>query len=161
MKTLNSLLILLVATILHWVAIETFGRVNINVAIMLIFALITANIMSKNTAYAYAFLSGLFLDFFGSVMFGGYALVFVFLIYIFRKFDDKINFSEVGPQLVIPFIFNIMLVLLYGVLGSMFAGKFIWQGARSLVLGSIITALLLPILYRGTEKFLIFTKKTR
>ncbi len=156
LKLLNIFIIFVFATICHWLALEAFARFDINVGIMAAFTIIVASLMPKFYGYLYGFVSGLFLDFFGTAMFGGYALVFTALVYIFYTLDDKIDFKDIGPQLAIPFGLNIMTVLLYGLVSKIFTGEFIWQGFYSLVLGSVITALLLPVLYQLTVRLFLF-----
>lgn len=156
LRLLNIFVIFIVATVCHWLALEVFARFDINAGIMVAFAVIVASLMPKFYGYLYGFASGLFLDFFGTAMFGGYALVFTAIIYIFYTLDDKIDFKDIGPQLAVPFGLNILSVVLYGLASKIFTGEFIWNGFYSLVLGSLITALLLPALYQLTVRLFLF-----
>ena len=146
-RFLGAVIIFIMATLLHWIFVEIFSAFSITVGVMLAFSLIMASLLSESGGYTFAFISGLFLDFFASSMFGGYALVFTVMLFIFYKIDDKIDFREPGPQLVITALLNIASVLFYGILARVFTGAFVWQGITSLLAGSLVTALILPLLY--------------
>jgi len=89
-------------------------------------------------------------------MFGGYALTFTLLMFTFYQIEHKIDFKEPGPQLVITASLNMYMVLLYGILGTIFTGGFLWQGFKSFIFGSAITGLLMPVLYVVVTKYFIF-----
>ena len=153
---LNAFLIFIIATLLHWVFIEIFAPFNITLGIMLAFALIMAARSPRAGGYTFAFFCGLFLDFFSASMFGGYALAFTLLMFTFYHVEHKIDFKEPGPQLIITAGLNMYTVLLYGLLGKIFTGAFLWHGFASFVAGSLITGLLAPVLYVFVNKYLIF-----
>ena len=155
-KFLNGFIIFIMATLIHWLFIEIFSPFSVTVGVMFAFSLIVARLMPDLGGYTFAFLSGLFLDFFGNVMFGGYALVFTIIIFIFYRVADKIDFKDTGPQIIITTFLNMSSVILYGLLGKIFTGSFLWQGLNSLLLGSFITGLLLPVMYLAVTKYLTF-----
>lgn len=161
-RLLSVFFIFIIATLLHWFFIEIFSPLSITVGVMFAFSLVMARALPEPGGYTFAFISGLFLDFFGNVLFGGYALVFTIMMFIFYKIDDKIDFKEVGPQLVITTFLNLIAVILYGLFGKIFTGSFLWHGFRSLLVGSLITGLLLPVVYLAVTKYLMFgpAKKT-
>lgn len=160
-KFLSAFFIFIVATLLHWVFVEIFAPLDIAVGVMFAFSLVMAAQQGRIGGYIFGFFSGLFLDFFGNAMFGGYALVFTIMIFWFYKIEDKIDFKEAAPQIVVAMALNLALVLIYGLLGSIFAGSFLWQGFKSLVLGSLITGLLVPVIYVIVVKYLIFESVKR
>jgi len=155
-KFLNAILIFLVATVIHWIFMLAFSPFDINIGIMLAFCLIMGSLISESGGYVFAFISGLFLDFFRSTLFGGYALVFTLIMFIFNIIHDKIDFKDIGPQLFVTSALNIVCIILYGILGSIFTGHFIWQGFKSLIFGSAFTGLLMPVLYSLTVRYLTF-----
>ncbi len=156
LKFLNVFLIFMVATILNWTAIELFAPLDINIGIMLIFSIIMAGVLSEGGGYCFAFMSGLFLDFFSATLFGGYALVFTLIMFIFYRIDDKIDFRDMGPQIVITAALNLLCVVLYGISGVIFTGGFLWQGLKSFIIGSLLTGLFMPFLYVFVTKYLLF-----
>jgi rod shape-determining protein MreD len=113
-------------------------------------------LMPELGGYTFAFFSGLFLDFFGSVMFGGYALVFTIIMFVFYRINDKIDFRDTSPQIIITAFLNMLCVIFYGLIGKIFTGDFLWQGLNSLLLGSFITGLLLPVIYLAVTRYLTF-----
>ncbi|MDR0953323.1 MAG: hypothetical protein LBM71_03955 [Elusimicrobiota bacterium] len=156
LKLINAFLIFIVATIAHWFAIEIFAPFDINVGVMFAFSLVMASVLSEGAGYTFAFVSGLFLDFFGNVLFGGWALTFTLMMIIFYQIDDKIDFKDIGPQFVITLFLNMACVILYGLFGKIFTGEFIWQGFKSLLLGSFLTGVLLPLVYLLVLRYLAF-----
>lgn len=156
LKFLNILFIFLVATIIHWACILIFSSVGIGVGVMPVFCLIMAGMLNESGGYTFAFISGLFLDFFGSTLFGGYALVLTLIMFIYYIIHDKIDFKDIGPQVVVASVLNVLCVILYGILGSIFTEHFIWQGFKSLILGSVTTGFLMPPLYFLTVRYLSF-----
>lgn len=155
-KFLSAFLVFVVATLLHWIFVEIFAPLNISVGVMAAFSLVMAARLGRVGGYTFAFFSGLFLDFFTNIMFGGYAFVFTAMLFIFYRIEDTIDFKEAGPQIVITAALNFAAVLFYVFMGKIFTGDFLWQGALSLIAGSVITGLLLPVLYAVVAKYLIF-----
>ena len=152
-RFLRAFAVFVLATLLHWVFVEIFSPLDINVGVMLVFTLITAARSGRAGAYTFAFFCGLFLDFFSNAMFGGYALVFTLVVFAFHKIENKIDFKEAGPQIVLTCVINIAATLAYGFLGKIFTAAFLWQGFKSFVLGSIITGLLMPVTHLFTVRY--------
>lgn len=155
-KFLNAFLIFIIATIINWIAIELFSPLGVNVGVMLIFSIIMGGILSEAGGYGFAFMSGLFLDFFSDTLFGGYALVFTLIMFVFYRIDDKIDFRDMGPQIVITAALNFLCVILYGISGVIFTGGFLWQGLKSFIAGSVLTGLFMPFMYIFVTKYLVF-----
>ena len=153
-KFLNVCFIFIIATIAHWLAIETFGQYDIVLGVMFSFTLIMASKLSELGGYTFGFLSGLFLDFFGNTLFGANALAFTGILFIFYIIDDKIDFRDSGPQIVIATVLNMLLLLFYGVISKIFIGEFLWQGLGNFLLGSILTGLFFPFIYFIVNRYL-------
>lgn len=154
MKFLNVFLIFIIATIVHWLAIEIFGQYGIILGVMFAFTLVMATKLSELGGYVFGFFSGLFLDFFGNNLFGANALAFTWILFIFYIIDDKIDFKEFAPQVVITTILNMLLLVFYGVISKFFIGEFICQNLLSFIVGSLLTGLLLPLIYFIINKYL-------
>ncbi len=153
-KFLNVFLIFIIATIVHWIAIEVFGQYGIIIGIMFAFTLVMASKLSELGGYIFGFFSGLFLDFFGNNLFGANALAFTWILFLFFIIKDKIDFKEVLPQIVITTILNMLLLVFYGLISKFFIGEFICQSLLSFIIGSILTGLLLPVIYFIINKYL-------
>lgn len=155
-KLINAFIIFIVATLINWVAIELFAPLDISIGVMLAFSIIMGGFLSEAGGYSYAFMSGLFMDFFSDTLFGGYALVFTLIMFIFYRIDDKIDFKDIGPQIVITTGLNLLCVLMYGICGIIFTGSFLWQGLQSFIVGSVLTGLFMPFIYLFVMKYLVF-----
>jgi rod shape-determining protein MreD len=157
LKFVSIFFFFVAATIVHWIFIEIFSPFNIIVGVMLVFSLIVAGELPQQWGYSFAFFSGLFLDFFNNVMFGGYSFAFTVVLFVFYKISNKIDFNNIGPQIVVTTVLNMMMVLLYGLLAQIFTGIFLWQGIISFCLGAMLSGLLLPVLYFIAKKYFVFT----
>lgn len=153
-KFLNACFIFVIATIVHWLAIEVFGQYGIILGVMFAFTLVMATKLGELGGYTFGFFSGLFLDFFGNNLFGAHALAFTWILFIFYIIDDKIDFRDSGPQVVITMVLNMLLLLVYGLIGKIFIGEFVWQGLINFLIGSLLTGLLLPLIFYMINKYL-------
>ena len=153
-KFLNVCFIFIIATVAHWLAIEIFGQYGIILGVMFAFTLVMASKLSEFGGYLFGFFSGLFLDFFGNTLFGASSLAFTCVLLIFYIIDDKIDFRDSTPQVVITTFLNMLLLVLYGLIGRIFTGEFIWQGFINFLLGSALTGLLLPLIYFLVNRYL-------
>lgn len=153
-KFLNVCFIFVIATIIHWLAIEFLGQYGIIPGVMFAFTLVMASKLSEFGGYLFGFFSGLFLDFFGNTLFGASSLAFTCVLFIFYIIDDKIDFRDSTPQMVITTFLNMLLLVFYGLIGRVFTGEFVWQGFINFLLGSALTGLLLPLIYFVINKYL-------
>ena len=153
-KFINVCFIFVVATVMHWLAIEIFGQYGIILGVMFAFTLVMATKLSEFGGYLFGFFSGLFLDFFGNNLFGANALAFTWILFIFYIIDDKIDFRDSGPQIVITTILNMLLLIAYGCISRFFIGEFVWQGLTNFLIGSVLTGLLLPFVYMFINRYL-------
>jgi rod shape-determining protein MreD len=160
LKFISVFFFFVAATIVHWIFIEIFSPFNIIVGVMLAFSLIVAGELPQPCGYSFAFFSGLFLDFFNNVMFGGYAFVFTIILFVFYKISNKIDFRDIGSQIVITTVLNMIMVLSYGLLAQIFTGIFLWHGIISFCLGAMLSGLLLPVLYFIAKKYFVLTGLT-
>ena len=156
LRFLNIIFIFIIATIFYWLGLIIFAPLDLSVNIMFAFSIIIAVLLPQRYGYTFAFLSGLFLDFLGTSLFGSHALAFTLLMVLFYNVRDKIDFKECIPQMVITGMLNILFILVFGLLSKIFTGVFVWQGWKDLIFGSIILGLIMPIFYNITAKFLVF-----
>ena len=123
---------------------------------MFAFCLIVAVLLPQRYGYTFAFLSGLFLDFLGTSLFGSQALAFILTMMLFYRVEDKIDFTDIIPQMILTGLFNILLIFIFAILSKIFTGVFVWQGFADLILGSVILGILMPLLFYITDRFFIF-----
>ena len=155
-RLINIALIFIVATVSYWLGLIVFSPLGLSVNIMLAFSIIIAVMLPQRYGYTFAFFSGLFLDFLGTNVFGAEALAFTLLMMFFYRIRDNIDFKEVLPQMVITALLNFLLIILFGFLTKIFSNSFAWQGWKNLLLGSLLLGILMPLLYRLTERFFVF-----
>lgn len=156
LRMLNTLFVFIMATIFYWFGLLMFSPLGISVNIMFAFCLIVAVILPQRYGYTFAFFSGLFLDFLGTSLFGSQALAFVLTMMLFYRVEDKIDFTDIVPQMILTGLFNVLYIFIFAVLSKIFTGVFVWQGWADLVLGSVILGILMPLLFYITDKFFVF-----
>ena len=94
LRFLNIIFIFIIATIFYWLGLIIFAPLDLSVNIMFAFSIIIAVLLPQRYGYTFAFLSGLFLDFLGTSLFGSHALAFTLLMVLFYNVRDKIDFKE-------------------------------------------------------------------
>ena len=156
LRLLNTLFVFIVATIFYWLGLLVFSPLGISVNIMFAFSLIVAVILPQRYGYTFAFLSGLFLDFLGTSLFGSHALAFTLVMMLFYRVEDKIDFTDIIPQMILTSIFNIFQIFVFACISKVFTGIFVWQGWVDLLFGSVILGILMPLLFYITDKFFVF-----
>ena len=156
LRLLNTLLVFIIATIFYWLGLLILSPLGLSVNIMFAFCLIIAVLLPQRYGYTFAFLSGLFLDFLGTSLFGSQALAFTLVMMLFYRVEDKIDFTDVIPQMILTGIFNVLLVFIFAVISKIFTGVFVWQGWGNLIFGSLILGLVMPFLFYLTDRFFVF-----
>ena len=156
LRLLNTLFVFIVATIFYWLGLLVFAPFGISVNIMFAFSLTVAVILPQRYGYTFAFLSGLFLDFLGTSLFGSHALAFTLVMMLFYRVEDKIDFTDIIPQMILTAIFNIFQIFVFACISKVFTGIFVWQGWVDLLFGSVILGILMPLLFYITDKFFVF-----
>ena len=156
LRFLNIFLIFIVATICYWLGLLILAPLGLSINIIFAFSIIVAVLLPQRYGYTFAFFSGLFLDFLGTLLFGSHALAFTLLMILFYHIKENIDFKEMVPQMIITAMLNFLLIIVFGLISKIFMGIFIWQGWKDLFFGSIILGLIMPGLYNLVFKFLFF-----
>ncbi len=156
LRFLNVFLIFIAATIFYWLGLIFFAPLGLSINIMFAFSIIIAVMLPPRYGYTFAFLSGLFLDFLGTSLFGSHALAYTLIMILFYRIKDNFEFKENIPQMAITSVLNFFLILVFGLISKIFTGIFFWQGWKDLILGSIILGLIMPLFYAIVNKFLAF-----
>lgn len=139
--------IFFISSIIHWALASAFVSFNIGVSFMFAAACSVCMMFPKWSGYTFAFFGGLFLDFFGVNMFGGYALTFTVCAAIIYLVKMKMDLELVLSQSVLIFILSIFSTLFYNFVGIVFLKGTAWHGFESLFLGSLINALVAPFVF--------------
>lgn len=135
------------ATVFHWAFAALFARWGISVNIILVFVTAFCALFKLPLAYSAAFLCGLFLDFFGTKLFGNNAFTFTICACIICNIAPRFDFDELFPQMVAVFGLTWLAGILNTLLVFLFASASVWPGFFSLLGGSLIDALLAPAIF--------------
>ena len=114
---------------------------------MLVFAIAFCTIAKLEISYPFAFLCGLFLDFFGIKLFGNNAFLFTLVACTVIFLRERIDFSAVIPQVITVFLLSCAVGFLNSVLLFWFTSSALWPGLWSLVGGALVGALLSPAVF--------------
>lgn len=135
------------ATIFHWAFATAFANIGIQVNVMLVFVVAACTVLKPAYGFPIAFLCGLFLDFFGTKLFGNNAFTFCLLATFVYMLSERFDFESIFPQMVTVFCLSVFAVLFNTLLISVFTSSSMWQGFISLLGGSVINALMAPVVF--------------
>lgn len=148
MRTLIKLFLLfLLATVCHWGFALGFGSLGVSVNLMLAFALAFCTVLKPSFGYPMAFLCGLFLDFFGTKVFGNNACSFIVASFIMYQIAPRFDFEGIIPQMLAVFLLTCLTGLLNVWLVLEFASSVLWPGIGSILGGALIGALCAPAVF--------------
>ncbi len=136
------------ATIFHWAFMAIFGEMGITVNIMLIFAMVICAYLKPEFGYPTAFLSGLFLDFFGVKLFGCNAFIFTLCACAIYGMEKRLDFDGVIPQVFSIFFLTVSASLLNLLLLKVFTGFSAWSGFWPWIGGITLNAVLTPFVFK-------------
>ena len=146
----------IIATVLHWAFATAFANIGIQVNLMFVFALAACALLKPSYGYALAFLCGLFLDFFGTKLFGNNAFTFCALACVVYAVGERFDFESILPQMLSVLLGSLAAVLMSTLLVHIFAGASVWLGWWSWLGGSVTNALLAPAVFLFLRR--IFSK---
>ncbi len=137
----------LLATVCHWAFAALFSRWGISVNSMLVFVTAFCALLKYPFAYSLAFVCGLFLDFFGTKVFGNNAFTFTICACLICNMAERFDFDSLFPQMVAVFGLTWLCGILNALLVFLFASASIWPGFWSLLGGAVVDALLAPFVF--------------
>lgn len=132
-------------TILHWVGVSFMGIFRPDV--MFIFAMALAVCALPLEGYIFIFLSGLFLDFWGSSLFGGYALTFCLIAYAIYFLRDRMNFENIISQVVLIFVASLFAGFAYSMTSYIFSGIYISETFVEMFRKALFDCIFAPIIF--------------
>ncbi len=135
------------ATVFHWAFATAFANIGIQVSVMLVFVVAVCTLLKPAYGYPVAFLCGLFLDFFGTKLFGNNAFTFCMVALLVYLISERFDFESILPQMVTVFCLSVFAVVFNALLLRIFTSSAMWQGVWSLLAGSMINALMAPVLF--------------
>ncbi len=132
-------------TILHWVGVSFMGIFKPDV--MFLFAMALAITALPLEGYIFIFLSGLFLDFWGSSLFGGYALTFCLIAYAIYFLRDRMNFENIISQIVLIFVASVFAGIVYSFTSYVFSGIYISETFIEVFRKALFDCIFAPIIF--------------
>lgn len=140
------------ATVLHWMFVTAFAYVGLQVNVMLVFTVALCALLKPPYGYALAFLSGLFLDFFGTKVFGNNAFMFSVSAWVVYFLGDRFDFESIFPQIMSVFGLSLFVSLGNLLLLQLFASAAVWPGVWSLLGSALVNALAAPGIFAALYK---------
>lgn len=146
-SVIKLIFLFVVATVCHWALASLFARWGVSVNMMLVFVTACCAFFKLPVAYSCAFICGLFLDFFGTKLFGNNAFTFTVCACVVCNIAPRFDFDEFFPQTVAVFGLTWLAGLLNTGLIYLFASASVWPGFFSLLGGSIVDGLCAPLVF--------------
>lgn len=147
-------LLFVLATVCHWGMATLFAFVGINMNAMLVFAVAVAAILKPGVGYPVAFMCGLFLDFFGTKLFGNNAFSFTVAACLVYSLAERFDFEGIFPQMFTVFGLTVLVTILNSLLLLLFTSSAMWPGFLNLLGGALMGSLLAPIVFWSVRKIL-------
>lgn len=146
-NVLKLIFLFVVSTMCHWALATFFARWGLSVNMMLVFVTAFCAFFKLPFAYSMAFFCGLFLDFFGTKLFGNNAFTFTVCACLVCNIVPRFDFDEIFPQTVAVFALTWLAGILNTLLISLFASASVWPGFLSLLGGSIVDGCCAPFVF--------------
>ncbi len=141
------ILLFVLACVFHWALASAFAPWGFAVNSMLVFITAFCAVLKPPFAYSMAFVGGLFLDFFGTKLFGNNAFTFTICACLICNLAPRFDFDELFPQMVAVFVLTWLAGLLNAFLLYSFASSSLWPGFWNLLGGAVLDAALAPIVF--------------
>ena len=153
-RVFKLFLLFLLATIGHWFFAAILGRWGISVNLMLIFAIASCTVLPRAWGYPVAFVSGLFLDFFSTKLFGANAFTFTCCSCAVYGLARRLDFDGFIPQMAVVFLGSVFAAFLNSWLIWIFASSILWAGILNILSGAVIGAISAPFVFKVIHKIL-------
>lgn len=140
-------LLFVLATVCHWAFALGFGFWGISTNLMLVFTLAFCTVLKPSFGYPMALLCGLFLDFFGTKVFGNNACSFIVASCIMYHIVPRFDFEGIFPQMLAVFFLTCLTGMLSAWLVWKFSSSVLWPGIGSILLGALIGAICSPAVF--------------
>lgn len=153
MRSFFKLVILFVlGTICHWAGATLFAYQGLSVNIMLVVTIALCSVLKPELGYPIAFLAGLFLDFFGTKLFGNNAFSFTVAACLMYSLRERFDFSGIFPQVIVVFGLTCLVGVLNSWLVFWFTGSSVWPGFIGLIGGALVGTLFSPVIFWGVRR---------
>ncbi len=146
-KTCKVMILFVLATVCHWALATLFSFYGINVNMMLVFAIAFCAVLPLEAGYPLAFLCGLFLDFFGTKLFGNNAFSFTVTACFIYALRERIDFDGYLPQIVTVFLCTGAVGIMNSILLIWFTSSSQWPGFWSVLGGAVVGGISAPAVF--------------
>ena len=146
-KGCKIIFLFIVATIFHWGGATLFSFFGLSVNLMLVFAVAFCANLKLEIGYPIAFVSGLFLDFFGTKLFGNNAFSFTAAACLMYSLRNRFDFESILPQVVTVFGLTCLVGILNSLLLAWFTSSMMWPGVWSVLGGAAVGAVCAPLVF--------------
>ena len=146
-NAVKLIFLFVVATVCHWALATFFARWGLSVNMMLVFVTAFCAFFKLPLAYSTAFFCGLFLDFFGTKLFGNNAFTFTVCAVLVCNIAPRFDFDEFFPQTVAVFVLTWLAGILNTLLIALFASASVWPGFFNLLGSSMVDGLCAPLVF--------------
>jgi len=148
MRAFLKLVVLFVlGTVCHWAGATFFLYLGLSVNLMLVFMTALCSVLPMRVGYTVAFLSGLFLDCFGTKLFGNNAFSFTVAACVVYSLRERFDFDSIFPQMLTVFGLTCLVGILNSILLFWFTANAMWPGIVSLLGGALIGTFTAPLIF--------------
>ena len=146
-KSCKIIFLFVLGTVFHWGGATLFSYFGLHVNLMLVFALALCAELKLEIGYPLAFISGLFLDFFGTRLFGNNAFSFTAAACLMYSLRSRFDFESILPQVFTVFGLTCLVGILNSVLLVWFTSSTMWPGTWSVLGGATVGAVFAPVVF--------------
>ena len=151
----------MLGTVCHWAGATLFAYAGFSVNMMLVFTVALCSVLKPEAGYLIAFLSGLFLDFFGTKLFGNNAFSFTVAACVVYNLRERFDFDSIFPQMIVVFGLTCLVGVLNSLLLLWFTSSTMWPGILGLLGGAFIGAFFAPLVFWGVHRWWLGTSSKR
>ena len=151
--SLKLISLFVLGTICHWAFATFFSYGGISINMMLVFTIALCSVLKPEIGYPVAFVSGLFLDFFGTKLFGNNAFSFIMAACIIYHLRERFDFDSVFPQALSAFGLTCLVIILNSILLLWFTASAMWPGFWGLLGSGMLDALFAPLVFWGVRSW--------
>ena len=149
----KGIILFVVATVFHWAFSGIFAAWGLASNVMLVFVAALCSVLKPGAGYTVAFMGGLFLDFFGTKLFGNNAFSFTVAACVMYTLRERFDFDGVFPQIITAFVLTAGVGILNSLLLLWFTSQSMWPGVWSTLGGCVADGLLAPAVFWGVRRW--------
>lgn len=154
MRYIYGVLLFFAAAITHWMWSTYVPVFGVAPHVLLVFTIAAASCVSPVAAITFGFFWGFFLDVMAIHLFGGNALIFIFLAYLVAVGKKQMDVSSPLSQIMVVGVVTAAYFVVIAFFGLIFEGRFLLPGWKNAFLAPLFNCLIAPIVFAVVEHFL-------